>query len=84
MSTAQNSTKLHRRRYFEIVALKTLENIQENIYSSNLMKMHDCNLQPTTVKLKPPLQIFSESAQKRKNVLKFNFNKIDSKKKVSC
>ena len=48
------------------------------------MKMHDCNLQPTTVRLKPPLQIFSESAQKRKNVLKFNFNKMDSKKKVSC
>ena len=43
-------------RYFEIVALKTLENIQENICSSRLMKLHDYSLQPTTG-LKPPLQI---------------------------
>ena len=43
-------------QYFEIAAPKSLENIQENICSSHLTKLHDYNLQPTTG-LTPPLQI---------------------------
>ena len=42
--------------YFVIAAVKTLENIQENICSSHLTKLHNYSLQPTTG-LKPPLQI---------------------------